>query len=274
MERIEKALQRSRSERELLRAHRSEQAPARPEASIAPRPQEPRLQTRQAAVDPACVARAGLLDAALESEAAHSFRMVRALLTRRMRPRGWTTLAVVSPTSVAGKSAIAANIAIALAAEQDQTALLVDLQLSRPRVHELFGVDVTTGLGDCLESRSSIPQALIAPQEYPGLVMMPAHAAAARTSELLGSPRAQSMFKEFKQRYVNRYVVYDVPPVLSSDDAIVFVPQADAVLVVVEDNRTRREDLLRCLDLLQHVPVLGTVLGGDDRGNARQRLEA
>jgi Mrp family chromosome partitioning ATPase len=179
-----------------------------------------------------------------------------------MTKHGWNTLAVVSPGHEDGTTFVAANLAVAVAAEHNLTSLLVDLDLRSPRLHERFGVDGTVGVEDCLAGRAQVADALVAPEDYPGLVLLPARVPVRGSSELLGGQRARALFRELKERYVNRVVIYDLPPVLASDDALVFAPQADAVLVVVGDHRTRREDLVRCLDLLQHVPLLGTVLNG------------
>ena len=60
-------------------------------------------------------------------------------------------------------------------------------------------------------------------------------------------------------------MIYDLPPMLGSDDALTFAPQVDAVLVVVGDERTKREELMRCFELIREIPVVGTVLNGSRR---------
>jgi protein-tyrosine kinase len=57
-------------------------------------------------------------------------------------------------------------------------------------------------------------------------------------------------------------VLFDLPPVLGADDALAFAPQNDAALVVVGEERTCREDLLRCFEILHDIPIIGTVLNG------------
>ena len=76
---------------------------------------------------------------------------------------------------------------------------------------------------------------------------------------------ARAVFREIKERYPDRIVIYDLPPVLATDDALSFVPQVDAVLVVVGDERTKREELMRCFELIREIPVVGTVLNGSRR---------
>ena len=93
-------------------------------------------------------------------------------------------------------------------------------------------------------------------------MLLPARGQVEHSSELISSASARALFRKIKDRYTNRIVIYDLPPVLATDDAISFMPQVDAALMVVGDGRTRREDLLRCLELLRGTPILGTVLNG------------
>lgn len=55
-------------------------------------------------------------------------------------------------------------------------------------------------------------------------------------------------------------IIYDLPPVLSADDALAFAPLVECGLVVASEGRTRRNDLLRTIELLQKTPIVGTVL--------------
>ncbi len=255
-ERIERALERSRTERALASRPQAVSDPVEAPDSRS------KIRTRRVPVRADAVHRAGLARADLGGPIGHGLRMLRTMVLQRLRQHGWNSVAIVSPSPNDGKSFVAANLAIAIAAEPDQTALLVDVDLRAPRVHVQFGLEPEVGFEDCLAGRADVPSALLAPEEYPGLVLLPARGRVAQSSELLGGVKARAVFRELKLRYVNRFVVYDLPPVLAGDDALVMAPQADAVLMVVGDNRTRRQDLVQSLDLLRAVPILGTVLNG------------
>ena len=56
--------------------------------------------------------------------------------------------------------------------------------------------------------------------------------------------------------------VYEISIAAEVRDALAFAPQVDAALVVIGDNRTKREELLRCFELIREIPVVGTVLNG------------
>ena len=84
------------------------------------------------------------------------------------------------------------------------------------------------------------------------------------SSELLSSERARTLVEELAQRYPTRIVVYDLPPVLAADDALAFLPNVDAVLLVMRDVKTLQRDIQRTLDLIRTKPLLGSVLNRTD----------
>lgn len=68
------------------------------------------------------------------------------------------------------------------------------------------------------------------------------------------------LVNELKSRYPNRIVIYDMPPILSCDDMLVFSNYVDAVMLVVEDEVTQKEDLKNSYQLLKNSNIIGTVL--------------
>jgi protein-tyrosine kinase len=301
MERLQRALERAKAERDLVTGGapaRLVEAPA-PSPSLSPSPSpasngampdgddgvaaapaaEPAIGrdgtrfmdtqqvriTRSQPVDLRGMREAGLLLPGMVGTAAHSFKMLRTQVMQRMRPRKWNTLAVVSPAPDEGKTFVAINLAVAIAADPNSTALLVDLDLRAPRVHRRFGITPQVGVEDCLRGEATPAQALVAPEGYDSLLLLPARGPVEQSSELLASTRTRQLVREIKERYTNRVVIYDLPPVLGSDDALAFAPQVDALLVVVGDERTKREELQRCLELVREIPIVGTVLNGSRR---------
>lgn len=258
MERIRKALEQARAEREQRLGMATEAPPVAPE----PAPAEPTVRSRRQPVNPTTLRAANLLLPGMVGPAAHSFKMLRTQVMQRLRARSWNTLAVLSAAPDDGKTFVAANLAIAIAADPDSTALLVDLDLRAPRLHQRFGFQPEVGVEDCLRGEAELSAALLCPEGYSDLLLLPARGEVQQSSELLASARARALFREIKERYANRVVIYDLPPMLGSDDALTFAPQVDAVLIVVGDERTRREELQRCLELIREIPVLGTVLNG------------
>ena len=70
----------------------------------------------------------------------------------------------------------------------------------------------------------------------------------------------QTFLNDITGRYPNRIIIFDLPPLLRNDDALVFVPKADASLLVVEEGVTTPDDIERCMQLMNKSQVLGTIL--------------
>ena len=80
------------------------------------------------------------------------------------------------------------------------------------------------------------------------------------SSELLASPKMKDLMAEMKTRYPDRFVIFDVPPVLSAADALAFVPLVDHVVMVVHAGKTPLPDVKKALEMLPREKVLGIVL--------------
>ena len=81
----------------------------------------------------------------------------------------------------------------------------------------------------------------------------------ANSSELLGSPKMKALVQEIKNRYEDRYVIFDVPPVLSGADAITFSQMVDCILMVVEEGRTSIKEIKKALEMIPTEKFLGFV---------------
>jgi protein-tyrosine kinase len=189
-----------------------------------------------------------------------AYKMLRTQVLRRLKQLNANSLAVFSAGKGEGKTLSAINLAIAIAADPAHTALLVDLDLRNPSIQRRFGFQAELGIEDCLESRRPISEAMVKVAGYERLTLLPARARVEMSSELLGTQRVTELVEELRSRYVNRVVIFDLPPVLMADDALVFSRQVQAALFVVAEGKTSRQDLLRSLELTQSVPIVGTVL--------------
>jgi Mrp family chromosome partitioning ATPase len=274
VERIKRAMELARQERESSAhggspASAPATAPATGAAAMAvasiapaPSPNDPGEVSRTLGVSEKTLQESRLLLPGMVGDASHGFRLLRTQVLQRMRQRGWNTLAILSPGPDEGKTFTAINLAIAIAADPDSTVLLVDLDLRFPRLYRRFGFLPTVGVEDCLRGEAQLSEAIVAIDGYPGMMVLPARGPVEHSSELISSSQARAFFRAIKERYPNRIIVFDLPPLLATDDALSFLPQVDAALMVIGEGRTHREDLLRCLELLRDTPVLGTVLNG------------
>jgi Mrp family chromosome partitioning ATPase len=216
--------------------------------------------TRVVEVDPLLLERERVLPPLAAGAAGVPYKMLRTQVLRRLDKLGVNSLAVIGTATETGKTLTAINLAVAIAADLERSALLVDLDLRKPSVHRRFGLQPTVGIDDCLRRGRPVHEAMLRLGGYERLVVLPARERSVDSSELLSQRRTQDTIVEMRTRYSDRVLVFDLPPVLQADDALVFSRQVQAVLLVVGEGRTRRDDLLRTVELLRDVPIIGTVL--------------
>ncbi|MDL2338316.1 MAG: AAA family ATPase [Pseudomonadota bacterium] len=208
------------------------------------------------------------------SALAESFKMLRNQVLQRMRADGYTLLAVTSPRRIEGKSLTAVNLALTIAADYDSAVLLVDADLTGQGLQSMFGLDSARGLSDHLTHGVPIPELLVNPG-VPRFVLLPAgQHAGLNSSELLATRLAQQLIQEMKQRYQDRYIIIDLPPLLDTADALAFLPQVDTTLVVVEEHTTSMQDMETMAELLAPFNLIGTVMSQareTEKGTAERR---
>ncbi len=168
------------------------------------------------------------------------------------------TLLVTSVVSDEGKTITALNLAIALAKEQDHTVLLVDTDLRRPSIHKYFGIEPEFGLAHCLRDGLPIEKALVK-TGIGKLVILPAGEAVKDPLDMLSSLRMREIIEELKNRYAERYVIFDSPPAQLFADAGVIAGMVDSTLFVVRENRASKADIQKVLETFKDHNLLGAV---------------
>jgi protein-tyrosine kinase len=189
-----------------------------------------------------------------------AYRMLRTQVLQRMDAKGWRSLAIFSSGADEGKTTTAINLAISLANDRSHTVLLVDFDLKRPMLASRLGLEVEYGVDDALLGLASLDECLYHPKGFDRLVVLPARSSVVNSSEILAGPGGRELVTELRGRYPERVVVFDLPPVLTADDALSFAPLVECGLVVAAEGRTRRNDLVRTIELLAKTPLVGTVL--------------
>jgi Mrp family chromosome partitioning ATPase len=192
--------------------------------------------------------------------AAVAFRMLRTQVLQRMDAHGWRTLAIFSPGAKDGKSTTALNLAATLASDRLHTALLVEFDFKRPTLAKRLGFAPEFGSDDALSDRAKLQDCLYHPEGFERFTLMPARSTVDNSSEVLAGPRSRGIVNELRSRYPDRIVIFDLPPVLTADDALAFAPLVECGLVVAAEGRTRRTDLVRTIELLAKTSLVGTVL--------------
>ena len=230
------------------------------EPPVEPTPVVEHLRSRLIEVDPLHLERERILPPGAAGNHGPPYKLLRTQVLQRLAKLGANSLAVVGTSADTGKTLTAINLAIAIAAESERHALLIDLDLRKPRINRRLAFDPIAGIDDCLRDGRPLAEALVRLGGYPRLAVLPARQPLEGSSELLSTRRTEELILEMRKRYRDRVLVFDLPPVLEADDALAFVRHVEAVLVVVSEGRTRRDHVLRTIELLRDVPIVGTVL--------------
>ncbi len=178
-------------------------------------------------------------------------------------------LVFTSPSPGDGKTSVVSNIAIA-AAEIRRNVLVIDGDLRRPRMHDIYNVPNDRGLSDMLREEMSDENlaGLIQETGIPGLHVLPAGPPTQAAAHLLYSPNFEAMVARLRTGY--DMILIDAPPVLQLTDARVAGRQADGVVLVGRAGRTTRDALAATRNrfLEDRIRVLGAVLNDWNPGKS------
>ena len=181
---------------------------------------------------------------------AMAFDLLRTQILQKMEANGWRTLAITSPTPESGKTTISLNLAMSIAQQSNRTALLVDFDLRRPKIGTYLGIPMEKSLNDILSGNADTAEVIINPG-IQRLVVLPTKQSVSDSSEKLSSKKISNLIIDLKHRYESRIVIFDLPPVLVSDDTIVVLPQVDCVLMVVASGMSTKKEID---EALRHIP--------------------
>jgi protein-tyrosine kinase len=190
---------------------------------------------------------------------AAAYRILRTRLLQRVRNGNWTAVGLTSPGPAEGKSLTAINLALSIAAEGNNDVFLLDLDLRNPSTARYLGVHPPRDLGDFLAGRCE-PQEVLYSIGIPNLVFGGGVVNNPQASELLASGHLYELFGYIREVSTRPLILVDMPPILSTDDALVVAPQVEAMLLVIGEGKTRRDGLERATELLAEFNLAGIVL--------------
>ena len=199
------------------------------------------------------------------SLAAEQYRSLRIRIKRAEAGRMLRTIAVTSPNKGDGKSLTAANLALTMAQEFQQRVLLVDCDLRRPTVHQLFGLAEGPGLADVLMGAAELEHSLVTLPDH-HVTVLPAGQPPAHPAELLGSSAMRRLVDTLRTRFDR--ILIDVPPVTPLADLHILAPMVDGLLMIVRAGVTPKPAIERALAGIDAAKVLGLVLNESGLENA------
>jgi succinoglycan biosynthesis transport protein ExoP len=189
----------------------------------------------------------------LRMEAAHDEVLDAMRFSRANPPR---TIAVLSPSQGDGRTTTAINLALSLA-DRNGPVLLVDADLRRPAVHKHLRVPEVPGLGDVLERKASLDEA-IQKTAHAQLYVLTSGSPVRNPVEALQPERLRELLSTLSERYAN--IVVDTSALNAVHDALEVARSVDATLLVVSAGHTSIKSLARALDRLARAQI-GTLVG-------------
>jgi protein-tyrosine kinase len=187
------------------------------------------------------------------------YKVLRTQVLRYTKEKGGNTIMITSALPEEGKTLTAINLSFTFAKLFEQTVLLVDGDLRQQDIHKRLGFESDRGLADYLVDSRPVPEIIT----WPGidkLTLISGGRLIHESTELLGSTRMRDLVHDMKTRYPDRYVFFDAPPILSSADALAFVPLVDYIIMVVRAGTTSTNDVKKALELIPQDKVIGFVL--------------
>jgi protein-tyrosine kinase len=153
-----------------------------------------------------------------------------------------------------GKTFTAVNLALSIAAELDTTVMLVDADVGRPSVLKTLGLAPGPGLLDVLEGRATMPEVLLR-TNVDKLTLLSAGTLHDRATEVLASDGMHTLLQEVAQRYDDRVIIFDSPPLLLTTEARALASHMGQVIIVVQAGQTSQSDVQTALATIEFCPV-------------------
>lgn len=159
-----------------------------------------------------------------------------------------------------GKTFVSINLALSIALEQDKTVLLIDADVLRPSLHRELEFDSKDGLLEYLLSEVNELSDIIYSTNIENLKIIPAGKPHHLTNELLASKRMETLAQELAERYPDRIVIFDCPPILGVTETPVLSHLVGQAMVVVEDSKTKLSDVKKAASQLNEDIAIGFVM--------------
>ena len=176
------------------------------------------------------------------TQIAESFRRIkRQILANvgKFRPGAPANLVLLtSALPGEGKTFCAINLAISIALEMDRTVLLVDADVAKPSIPQALGLNPEQGLLDVLLYSKMALADVLCKTDIGKLTILPAGKAHHHSTELLASDAMSGLLREMAERYPDRIIIFDSPPLLAASEASVLASQMGQVVLVVEAGKT------------------------------------
>ncbi len=187
------------------------------------------------------------------------FDVLRTKILHQMRKNNWTRVAVTSPSQGGGKSTTVLNLAFSLARQVDLYTMVVEIDLRRPSLSTLLGLQDPPQFSRALLREDDVATHL---RRYgQNLIFGLSHHPVRNPAELLHGSAAARSIDKVEAEYRPDIILFDTAPVLAVDDTLAFMDQVDCVLLLAEAEKTTIEEIEKCeKELSLRTNFLGVIL--------------
>jgi capsular exopolysaccharide synthesis family protein len=192
-----------------------------------------------------------------ETPASEGFRLLGVRLGHLRRKKHFQKVLITSTIPQEGKSTVAANLACTLALGTQQRVLLLEGDLRRSTVSQLFGIGKNPGLIECLVRQYSLQKCIYQVEKYK-LWVMPAGSEKSNTLEILQSTKLPAIMTQLSTWF--EWIIIDSPPVLPLADTSIWMRMADGVLLVTRRGITEKKLLTSGVEAIEPNKLLGAIL--------------
>lgn len=228
---------------------------------------KPASFSRRVDIDMDALAAAGIVSpTAPRSQIADQFRVIKRPLISNAMGKGASVvengnlIMVTSAVAGEGKSFTAINLALSIATELDNTVMLVDADVARPSVLRVLGLPPGPGLLDLVLDESLDMSSVLLKTNIDKLSILPSGTPHERATELLASDAMIRLLKNVANRYPDRIIIFDSPPLLLTTEARVLASHMGQIVMVVRAESTLQSDVQNALSAIHACPVKLLVL--------------
>ncbi|SBT08282.1 Non-specific protein-tyrosine kinase [Candidatus Propionivibrio aalborgensis] len=195
------------------------------------------------------------------STLADEFRVIKRPLIDNAMGKGATQIEngnlimITSALPGEGKTYTATNLAMSIAMELDNTVMLVDADVARPNLLKRLGVPPARGLMDVLVDESIELSQVLLRTNVEKLTILPSGTPHPRATELLASDAMINLLADMANRYSDRIIIFDSPPLLVTTEARTLAARMGQVVIVVKAEGTAHADVRHALATLETCPV-------------------
>lgn len=245
-------------------------APASPAAAPAPAapavaPAQRRVTRKQVELDFTRLREKGFVVPGDRSVTAEEIRLIKRPLLRQAfadgRPNGNSHLIMVTSARPSeGKTFMSINLALSMALEKDITVLLIDADVAQPAIPGVLNFEADRGLLDLLIDEKLDMSEVMIRTNIENLSILPAGRDVPNANELLASARMEALVKDIAERYPDRVIIFDTPPVLVRTETSVLATHVGQVAFVVGAEQTNEAAVKEALELLHGCRNVGLIL--------------